>query len=93
MNALNILLSFAVIVSTEAETDYLPLQDPWGSPLFLSYINRAEARERAEVPPILGVQSYAGYITVNEAFNSNLFFWFVKALVSEQIIFTGIHGG
>ena len=59
-------------------------QDVGGGPLFLSAVgDPVEARRRAKVPPFLGVKSYAGYITVNEAFNSNLFFWFFKAFVSE----------
>ena len=58
-------------------------QDVGGGPLFLSAVHPVEARRRAKVPPFLGVKSYAGYITVNEAFNSNLFFWFFKAFVSE----------
>lgn len=28
------------------------------------------------------VESYSGYFTVNTAFNSNIFFWFVPAIVS-----------
>ena len=58
--------------------------DVGGDPLFLSAVaDPVEARRRARVPPFLGVKSYAGYITVNEAFNSNLFFWFFKAFVSK----------
>ena len=59
-------------------------QDVGGGPLFLSAVaDPVEARRRARVPPFLGVKSYAGYITVNEAFRSNLFFWFFKAFVSK----------
>ena len=60
-------------------------QDVGGGPLLLSAVAKtdpAEARRRARVPPFLGVKSYAGYININEEFNSNLFFWFFKAFVS-----------
>ena len=72
-----------IFPSSPPHPDYAG-QDVGGGPLFLSAIaDPAEARRRAKVTPFLGVKSYAGYITVNEAFNSNLFFWFFKAFVSN----------
>lgn len=43
------------------------------------------ARKKAEVrhQEMKDVSSYAGYLTVNKEYNSNLFFWFFKA----QVIF------
>ncbi|CAB3363428.1 Hypothetical predicted protein [Cloeon dipterum] len=59
--------------------------DP-GEPLFLSPLIKSgkieEARNRALVPPLKGAESvvsYSGYLTVDEAFNSNMFFWFFPA--------------
>ncbi|XP_067004606.2 venom serine carboxypeptidase [Anabrus simplex] len=54
-----------------------------GNPLFLTPLIEAgkikEARSAAKVLPLPGdegIKSYAGYLTVNKQFNSNLFFWF-----------------
>lgn len=56
--------------------------DP-GNPLFLTPLIEAgrikEAQDAAKVGPLRGaenVTSFSGYLTVNKAFNSNLFFWF-----------------
>lgn len=55
-----------------------------GEPLLLSpYIDSGkieEARKLAEVPAMLpGVTSYSGFITVDQACNANMFFWFFPA--------------
>ncbi|KAF6198695.1 hypothetical protein GE061_008447 [Apolygus lucorum] len=55
-----------------------------GDPLFLTpYIKAgraADGKKAAQVPPILeNIQSYSGYLTVNQDFNSNLFFWYFPA--------------
>ncbi|RZF45367.1 hypothetical protein LSTR_LSTR002810 [Laodelphax striatellus] len=55
-----------------------------GEPLMLTpYIEDGrldEGRRKAEVPPFNGqVKSYAGFITVNKEFQSNLFFWFFES--------------
>uniref|UniRef100_A0A0A9W3V6 Carboxypeptidase n=1 Tax=Lygus hesperus TaxID=30085 RepID=A0A0A9W3V6_LYGHE len=55
-----------------------------GKPLYLSpYIESrriAEGQAAALVPPILdNITSYAGFLTVNKQFNSNLFFWYFPA--------------
>ncbi|XP_034030898.1 probable serine carboxypeptidase CPVL [Thalassophryne amazonica] len=60
--------------------------DP-GSPLFLTpYLERGEidqARKLSLVGDLPGtnVKSHAGYLTVNQKYNSNLFFWFFPALM------------
>lgn len=60
-----------------------------GSPLFLTpYIekgNIVEAQNLAKVSheSFEDVESYAGFITVNETFNSNMFFWFFPAQLNS----------
>ena len=39
------------------------------------------ARKASQVLGILGLTSYAGFITVDEQYNSNMYFWFFKAQV------------
>ncbi|KAI5633505.1 serine carboxypeptidase domain-containing protein [Phthorimaea operculella] len=61
-----------------------------GEPLFLTpYIengNITEARALARVPftESLRIKSYAGYFTVNKAYNSNQFFWYFPAMVPNK---------
>ena len=65
---------------------------PVGEPLYLTpYIQNHEtstARKLARVyDPLPGVSNrilnqYAGFITVNETTNSNMFFWFFPSTVS-----------
>ncbi|XP_045420168.1 probable serine carboxypeptidase CPVL isoform X2 [Lemur catta] len=61
-----------------------------GQPLFLTpYIeagNLKEGKESSLVSPFSGqnVKSYAGYLTVNKTYNSNLFFWFFPAQVQPD---------
>uniref|UniRef100_A0A8C0WMN8 Probable serine carboxypeptidase CPVL n=2 Tax=Castor canadensis TaxID=51338 RepID=A0A8C0WMN8_CASCN len=61
-----------------------------GQPLFLSpYIESGKIKEGKKlslVSPFPGknVKSYAGYITVNKTYNSNLFFWFFPAQVKPE---------
>ncbi|XP_077384249.1 putative serine carboxypeptidase CPVL [Festucalex cinctus] len=63
--------------------------DP-GSPLFLTpYLEKGavdEARKLSVVGELPGenVKSYAGYLTVNKEYNSNLFFWFFPALMPSH---------
>lgn len=60
-----------------------------GEPLFLTPLIESgkidEARKEAivEHKEIGAVSSYAGYFTVNKEYNSNLFFWFFPAQVSQ----------
>uniref|UniRef100_A0A8C4TGZ3 Probable serine carboxypeptidase CPVL n=1 Tax=Erpetoichthys calabaricus TaxID=27687 RepID=A0A8C4TGZ3_ERPCA len=69
--------------------------DP-GKPLFLTpYLEAGkidEARELSLVGPLPGVnvKSYAGYLTLNKTYNSNLFFWFFPAQSKDmQVRCTG----
>ncbi|XP_049524907.1 venom serine carboxypeptidase-like isoform X2 [Dermacentor silvarum] len=62
-----------------------------GEPLYLTPLIDAgqlcQARSSSKVGPIgadYEVPSYAGYITVNPQYNSNLFFWFVPSLRDPQ---------
>uniref|UniRef100_A0A0K8SQH3 Carboxypeptidase n=1 Tax=Lygus hesperus TaxID=30085 RepID=A0A0K8SQH3_LYGHE len=60
-----------------------PEGDP-GKRLFLTpYLANGDiigAREAARVPPFLGlIESYAGFLTINEDTNSNMYFWFFPA--------------
>ncbi|KAG8514732.1 putative serine carboxypeptidase CPVL, partial [Galemys pyrenaicus] len=63
----------------------VPLEGDAGQPLFLTpYIEAGkvvEAKHLSLVAPFPGsnIKSYAGYITVNKTYNSNLFFWFFPA--------------
>lgn len=67
-----------------------PLKDgeDAGQPLFLTpYIEKEKfdvARKLATVQhkEMLDVGSYAGYLTVNKQYNSNMFFWFFPAQVN-----------
>ncbi|KAF6214175.1 hypothetical protein GE061_008914 [Apolygus lucorum] len=60
--------------------------DDVGDPLYLTpYVNDGriiEAREASRVPSMIDgedVESYSGYITVNDELKSNMFFWFFPA--------------
>uniref|UniRef100_A0A8C6HYN7 Carboxypeptidase n=1 Tax=Mus spicilegus TaxID=10103 RepID=A0A8C6HYN7_MUSSI len=61
-----------------------------GQPLFLSpYIKNGKIKEgqrKSMVSPFPGMndKSYAGYITVNQTYNSNLFFWFFPARMQPE---------
>lgn len=65
--------------------------DGLGDPLVLTpYLNDfddAEARRLSRVNEtiFLDVVSYAGYLTVNEDYDSNLFFWFFPANGTERL--------
>ncbi|XP_015991447.1 probable serine carboxypeptidase CPVL [Rousettus aegyptiacus] len=58
-----------------------------GQPLFLTpYIKAGKLKEGKRLSlvapyPGMTMESYAGYLTVNKTYNSNLFFWFFPALV------------
>ena len=70
-----------------------------GEPLYLTpYIQSGEmaaGRELARVvEPMVGIdvtnlESYAGFITTNASTESNMFFWFFPATVSNETILYG----
>lgn len=63
--------------------------DP-GDALFLTqYIERGNIDEgrrlaRVSITEDLGITSYAGYLTVNKAYNSNQFFWYFPAMEPNE---------
>ncbi|XP_008259795.2 probable serine carboxypeptidase CPVL isoform X3 [Oryctolagus cuniculus] len=67
-----------------------PTKGNAGQPLFLTplieagKIKKARALSLVSPFPVLNVKSYAGYITVNKTYNSNLFFWFFPAQVQPE---------
>ncbi|XP_012576512.1 PREDICTED: probable serine carboxypeptidase CPVL [Condylura cristata] len=68
----------------------VPVEGDAGQPLFLTpYIEAGkfvEGKHLSLVAPFPGsnIKSYAGYITVNKTYNSNLFFWFFPAQVQPM---------
>jgi len=64
-------------------------EDP-GTPLFLTpliengKIEEARAKATVQHKDMGDVSSYSGYFTVNKKYNSNLFFWFFPAMVSND---------
>jgi len=62
-----------------------------GAPLFLTPLIEngkiEEARSKAVVQhkEMGDISSYSGYLTVNKEYNSNLFFWFFPAMVSNNL--------
>ncbi|XP_035667691.1 probable serine carboxypeptidase CPVL [Branchiostoma floridae] len=61
----------------------------YGDPLYLTpYLEQGmaqKAKTLSEVHlPGTSVKSYSGYLTVNKAYNSNLFFWFFPALTDPE---------
>lgn len=80
-----------LIQSVEPINAYLEKIPSSKMPLFLTpYIDQgklAEGRNLSEVTSLPGnaksnLKSYSGYFTVNNKFDSNMFFWFFPALVS-----------
>ncbi|XP_012229989.1 venom serine carboxypeptidase [Linepithema humile] len=61
-----------------------------GAPLFLTPLIENGKIEEARVKAIVSheemydVSSYAGYLTVNKEYNSNLFFWFFPAMYNPK---------
>uniref|UniRef100_H0VNN3 Probable serine carboxypeptidase CPVL n=2 Tax=Cavia porcellus TaxID=10141 RepID=H0VNN3_CAVPO len=68
----------------------MPPKGDTGQPVFVTpYIEAGkieEGKKASSVSPFggLDVESYAGYITVNETWNSNLFFWFFPAQIQPE---------
>lgn len=59
-----------------------------GEPLFVTPLLNSgkveEARKLSLVTNLTSIVSYTGYFTVNETYNSNMFFWFFPAAVSSS---------
>ncbi|XP_064648192.1 probable serine carboxypeptidase CPVL [Lineus longissimus] len=96
LNVLLLLLSpLTVICGGPLRSMFLDVTPPMvkngidpGKPLFLTPLLESgqieKARQLSLVGPLKGtnVKSYAGYLTVNKPYNSNLFFWFFPAKVN-----------
>ena len=82
-----IVASFVLVCLLEYST--IALASKAGEPLFLtSYIENGQleiAREKAEVHHVKmeDVKSYAGYLTINKEYNSNIFFWYFPSKVNN----------
>ncbi|XP_046409282.1 venom serine carboxypeptidase-like [Ischnura elegans] len=44
----------------------------------------AEVKDLTDDPKVQAIKSYSGYFTVNETYNSNLFFWFFPAMNNPE---------
>ncbi len=73
-----------------------------GEPLHLTPLIRANGedyakiRENAKVEPFVGnMRSYSGFLTVNETYDSNLFFWFFESenKPKKDPLLLWLHGG
>ncbi|XP_068614395.1 probable serine carboxypeptidase CPVL [Brachionichthys hirsutus] len=84
------LLLLACLASSYSTSCSVFCQTSAGSPLFLTplvekgAIDEAKKLSRVGELPGASVKSYAGYLTVNKQYNSNLFFWFFPALKKGQ---------
>lgn len=58
-------------------------------PLLLSpYIRNGqiiEAQELSRVVELEGIESYSGFLTVNQTFDANMFFWFFPARAHSKL--------
>lgn len=78
------------IFETLPHRDYS--QDDVGKPLFLTPFLQNDEIEMAKnysrvraLPGAENLESYSGYLTVNEDFKSNLFFWFFPSVSMNKI--------
>lgn len=79
------------LINVYPQLKQFPLADneDAGAPLFLTPLIEngkiEEARTKALVQhkEMGDISSYSGYLTVNKEYNSNLFFWFFPAMVSN----------
>jgi len=86
-------LLILVVLFIWCEADLVKSNINCGEPLFLTPLIKAgaieEARIKAKVvglPNAPEVESYSGYLTVNEEFNSNMFFWFFPSKVVINLL-------
>lgn len=87
------LVTFAQTVLVKVNENFIKDDKDCGEPLFLSPLIKAgkleEARSKARVdglPNAPQIESYSGYLTVNEEFNSNIFFWFFPSKVNDTYL-------
>lgn len=77
------------LVTLVSNAIYTSAQNDPGSHLFLTPLIKAgeieKAREEALVHGFDPVISYSGYITVNEEYNSNLYFWYFPSEVLYKL--------
>ncbi|CAH1183826.1 unnamed protein product [Phaedon cochleariae] len=77
-------------IKSEKVTDADEVTDDPGVPLFLTPLIEQNKIKEAQTAALVhfngfkNVQSYAGYLTVDKTFNSNLFFWFFPALADYK---------
>ncbi|KAJ4443403.1 hypothetical protein ANN_05071 [Periplaneta americana] len=74
------------LLAEEGEVEVTFTEEEVGSPLILTpYVQSGKVEEAQNLSAVRGgpfsddIPSYSGYFTVNENFNSNMFFWFFPA--------------
>ncbi|RWS18513.1 carboxypeptidase: vitellogenic-like precursor, partial [Leptotrombidium deliense] len=75
-------------------------QRDYGEPLFLTpFIESGEYSTAKQLSKVkskqfnCGTESYAGYLTVNKSYNSNLFFWFFPSKTANAPVVLWLDGG
>lgn len=89
---------FVVCLLLSESTWAIDLEDDPGEPLFLSkYLEKGDiegGRKASKVPPIIeGIESYAGYITVDPKYDSNMFFWYFPGPNRDAPVVVWLQGG
>lgn len=94
----NLLLNF--FLNFDPKTPEVPVDN--GTALLLSqYLKSGKVKEarmasKVDSSIFLGIKSYSGYFTVNETYNSNIFFWYFPVLdkpVNESPWMVWLQGG
>ncbi|XP_075991786.1 venom serine carboxypeptidase-like [Anticarsia gemmatalis] len=90
------------IIDTEVKTEPPVAKVDNGTALLLTkYINEGKVKEaraacKVDSNVFLGIKSYSGFFTVNETYNSNIFFWYFPVLnksVSDSPWIIWLQGG
>lgn len=97
MSRLFLCLSLIWAIDARLFTNPYPKIEPFyddddpGEPLFLTPLIKANKIEEAQAAAYVNdteilqfADSYSGYLTVNEEYHSNLFFWYFKAKVNPE---------